>query len=121
MVTPGRGTGNMPPALAFFSRSAAARPGEGRTIGWALLGVLHVAALGILLWSEVDLIGRLVFVLAWGVVNFVWLILLRRPVVAAALSLLLVVLLILLSRFKHDILMMTVNFLDVIIIDPDTI
>ena len=121
MVTPGRGTRNMPPVLAFFSRAAAARPGAGRAVGWALLGALHVAALAILLWSEVDLVGRIVFVLAWGATNFAWLMLLRRPLAAAALSLLLLLLLLLLSRFKHDVLMMTVNFLDIMIIDHDSI
>src|ERR1044071_7988877 len=115
MVTPVRGTGNMPPVIAFFSRTTAARPGAGRAIGWILLGALHAAALAILLWSEIDLVGRIVFVLAWGATNFVWLMLLRRPLAAALLSLFLAVLLVLLSRFKHDILMMTVNFLDVMI------
>jgi hypothetical protein len=116
---PGRGTRNMPSSLAFFGRPATART-AGRRAGVAWLAVLHLAALGILLWSEIDLVGRVAFVLAWAAVNFAWLIVLRRPAIAAALSLLLVVVLILLSRFKLDILMMTVNFLDIMIIDRDT-
>ena len=40
-----------------------------------------------------------------------------RPAVAAAMSLGWLVLLILLSRFKHDVLLMTVNFVDLMIID----
>ena len=63
------------------------------------------------------LVPRIAFLLTWGLVNFVWLVLLRRPAVAAALSLVLVVVLILLSRFKHDVLIMTANFLDVMMID----
>jgi phosphoglycerol transferase MdoB-like AlkP superfamily enzyme len=72
-------------------------------------------------WSEIDLVGRAAFLLAWGATNFVLLTVLRRPTLAAALSLTLVVVLVLLSRFKHDVLMMTVNFLDIMIIDTDTI
>ena len=80
-----------------------------------------MAALAILLWSEIDLVGRIVFVLAWAATNFVGLILLRRPMPVAALSLLLLVVLILLSRFKHDVLLMTINFVDVMIVDSDTV
>ncbi|MBM3530240.1 MAG: LTA synthase family protein [Alphaproteobacteria bacterium] len=109
----------MPPALAFLNR-VSTLPGERSRLAWGLAGVLHFAALAILLWSEIDLVSRLAFVLAWGLFNFAWLILLRRPAAAAALSLLLIVILILLSRFKHDSLLMTVNFLDLILIDPDT-
>jgi hypothetical protein len=87
----------------------------------ALLAILHLFALGILLWSEVDVVGRAVFILAWGLVNFALLAALRRPAISAGLSLTLVVVLILLSRFKHDVQMMTVSFFDVMIIDTDTI
>ena len=40
---------------------------------------------------------------------------------AAALALMLFTLIVLLSRFKHGVLLMTVNFLDVMIIDSDTV
>jgi phosphoglycerol transferase MdoB-like AlkP superfamily enzyme len=46
---------------------------------------------------------------------------LRRPIVSAALSLTIVVVLILLSRLKYEIIWMTANFLDVMIINADTI
>jgi hypothetical protein len=46
--------------------------------------------------------------------------LLRRPAIAALLSLAMVITLIVLSQFKYDKLMMTVNFVDLMIIDPDT-
>ena len=60
------------------------------------------------------------FVLTWGLLNFFWLVLLRRPMTAAALSLALIVILIALSQFKHDVLMMTATFVDVMIIDLAT-
>jgi hypothetical protein len=111
----------MPPALAFLSRSLSpAIPGERSRAAWAVLAVLHLAALAILIWSELDFVSRLAFVLAWSFTNFLWLAVLRRPATAAALSLTLVVILILLSRFKHGVLLMTVNFLDLMIIDADT-
>ncbi len=112
----------MPPALASISRRlSSARPANCRHFGWVLVIGLHLAALAILIWSEIDLTSRLAILLAWGLVNFVWLMVLRRPAAAAALSLTLVVLLMLLSRFKHDILMMTVNFLDIMIVDIDSV
>jgi hypothetical protein len=112
----------MPPAPASISRRPyAAIPGSRRHFGWVLVLAPHLAALAILIWSEIDLVSRLVFLLAWGLVNFLWLIVLRRPAAAAAISLVLVVVLVLLSRFKHDILMMTVNFLDIMIIDTDSV
>ena len=45
---------------------------------------------------------------------------LRRPAAAAALSLAFVAVLILLSQLKHSILFMTINFVDLMIIDTDT-
>ena len=50
-----------------------------------------------------------------GLLNFTLFVLLRRPMAAAALSLALMAALILLSQFKHGILLMTVNFLDIMI------
>jgi hypothetical protein len=59
-------------------------------------------------------------VFAWGFLNFFWLAVLRRPAAAATLSLAFVVALILLSQLKHSVLFMTVNFVDLMIIDIDT-
>jgi hypothetical protein len=113
----------MPPAVASLLRRSSflARFCERRGTAIALTATLHVAALAILLWSEHQPIARAAFVLAWGLFNCLWLVLLRRPAPAAALSLALVFVLILLSRFKQDVLLMTVNFLDVAIVDSDTI
>jgi len=112
----------MPRALAFFRRTwIAALAGDRRRIGFCVLGLLHLAALGILLATEDDFVPRLAFVLSWVTLNCVWLVLLRRPTVAAALSLVLFVVLILLSKFKQDVLIMSANFLDVLLIDADTV
>ena len=46
---------------------------------------------------------------------------LRRPALAGAISLAWLVLLILLSQLKHSVLFMTVNFVDLMIIDTDTL
>ena len=86
-----------------------------------VLLALHLVAAGILLWSEGDTIARLAFVLAWGLWNFIILLILRRPIVAAAASLLLLMVLVLLSQLKYQALFQTVSFVDVMIIDGNTI
>ncbi len=90
---------------------------------WRLLAVAmpHIAALGILLQTETDFSSRLVFLLCWGALNFSWIAVLRRPALSGALSLTMVVVLVLLSRLKHDIVQMTVNFVDLMMIDRDSI
>jgi len=90
---------------------------------WRLLAVAmpHLAALGILLQTETDFGSRLVFLLCWGALNFSWIALLRRPALSGALSLTMIVVLVLLSRLKHDIVQMTVNFVDLMMIDRDSI
>jgi hypothetical protein len=91
---------------------------------WAMrvtpLALFHLSALAIMLWSEIHLLAMTVFALTWGLVNFLWLALLRRPALAAALSLVLFVILIMVSRFKYDVLWMSLSFIDVMIIDADT-
>jgi sulfatase-like protein len=80
----------------------------------------HLAALALMLQTEVDFGSRLGFLLSWGILNFFWIALLRRPALSGALSLTLVVVLVLLSRFKHDVAQMTANFVDLMVIDRDT-
>jgi hypothetical protein len=89
---------------------------------WRLFAVAmpHVAALVILLKTENDFGSRTGFLLAWGILNFFFIALLRRPALSGALSLTLVVTLVLLSRLKHDVVQMTANFVDVMVIDRDT-
>jgi hypothetical protein len=89
---------------------------------WRLLAVAapHLAALGLMVATEADFAARFAFLLSWGILNFFWIALLRRPALSGALSLTLVVVLILLSRLKHDIVQMTANFVDLMVIDRDT-
>lgn len=89
---------------------------------WRLLAVAapHLAAIGLMLQTENDFGARLGFLLSWGLLNCFWIALLRRPALSGALSLTLVVVLILLSQFKHGIVQMTVNFIDVMVIDFDS-
>ena len=85
-----------------------------------LVAMLHLAALGLMLATEVDLVAKLIFLLFWALLNLSWLTVFRRPSVAVILSLELVAALIILSQFKHDKLWMTVDFVDVMIVDHDT-
>jgi hypothetical protein len=84
------------------------------------IAMLHVVALIMMAATEADLVAKVAFLLVWALLNFFWLALFRRPVVAALLSLEFVVALTLLSRFKFDKLWMTVDFVDLMIIDQDT-
>jgi phosphoglycerol transferase MdoB-like AlkP superfamily enzyme len=82
---------------------------------------LHFAALIVMAATEVAIVPKLLFLLSWGMLNFCWLMVSRRPGVSAALSLLMIVALVLMSRLKHEILLITANFVDVMIIDTDTV
>src|SRR5216684_4197908 len=68
---------------------------------WRLLAVAapHLAALAVMFQTETDLRSRAGFLLSWGILNFFW---------------------IALSRLKHDIVQMTANFVDLMVIDRDT-
>jgi hypothetical protein len=113
----------MPPAVSSFVHRLGASRALGRGDAWriAVVASLHVASLTIMAFTEADFVAKLAFLLAWGILNFFWLVLTRRPAVSAALSLLMIVILVLVSRLKFDIIWMTANFLDVMIIDNDTI
>ncbi len=113
----------MPPVASALLAHFASYPALPRRDRAALIitGVLHVAALIIMVGTEADLESKVTFLLTWLMLNFFWLALLRRPAAAALISLAMFATLILLSQFKYDKLMMTVNFVDVMIIDPDTV
>src|SRR6266567_6926094 len=105
-----------PSAFTIAARGVAA-------IGiWRLLAVAmpHLAALIIMLRTETDFGSRMGFLLSWGILNFFFVALLRRPALSGALSLTLVVVLVLLSRLKHDVAQMTANFIDLMVIDRDS-
>jgi phosphoglycerol transferase MdoB-like AlkP superfamily enzyme len=99
---------------------AGAKGSRRDTIMFSLVALFHMAALIVMAATEADWIARAAFLLVWGLLNCFWLALFRRPAVAALLSLELVVALTLLSRFKFDKLWMTVDFVDLMIIDRDT-
>src|ERR671922_500710 len=122
-VIAGHGLPAMLSSFAFLrSRCAASDAALARAgLGLGVAAALHFAALGLLLWSEVGIVPKLVFAVCWGLLNFFWLAVLRRPAVAAALSLAMIVVLILLSRLKYEIIWMTANFLDLMIVNADTI
>ncbi len=112
----------MAPAPIPGPTTAVAAAGLASIGTWRLLAVAapHLAAIGLMLQTESDFGARVGFLLSWGILNFFWIALLRRPALSGALSLTLVVMLILLSRLKHDVVQMTANFIDVMVIDRDS-
>ena len=97
------------------------RVGCGRMAALCLALLLHAGAVVLMVMTEVRPAGMAVFLLVWIMLNCLWLILLRRPTVAALISLEMLIALTLLSRFKLDKLWMTIDFVDVMIVDRDTI
>src|SRR3974377_1393002 len=87
----------------------------------ALALLPHLTAFAIMLATERTVTAMTAFALAWGILNFFWLWLTLRPVVSGALSLLMMTLLVLLSQLKYHVLMMTANFVDLMIVDTDTV
>lgn len=111
----------MPPAFASFVRIPAVVALDRRRAAFGVLVVLHLAAAAIMVWSEADWLAQLSFVLAWSLFNFIGLLIVRRPVVTAAVMFTLLVVLVLLSQLKYQALFMTVSFVDVMIVDLNTI
>ena len=100
-------------AAALLARHGFWRPG--------LAVIPHLIALTIMVGTELTLTAVAAFLFAWGILNFFWLTLLRRPAVAATLSLTMMTVLVLLSQLKYHVLMMTANFVDLMIVDTDTV
>src|ERR1700754_2975409 len=69
----------------------------------------HLAAICILVSVEYGPFATTVALLTWALLNFLWVIVLRRPGVAGALSLVLVAILIALSQFKYGITQLTLT------------
>src|ERR1700728_1888579 len=87
----------------------------------ALVAAPHIVALIIMVATEARPVEIGAFLFAWGILNFIWLALLRRPVLAGVLSLVMMIVLVLLSDLKYHVLMMTANFVDLMIIATDTV
>jgi hypothetical protein len=121
MWTPGE-VEVMPPAIASLTTRIMDFSGANRRLATrvGVLVALHAAALAVLVSTERGLVPSVAFLLFWGLINFGLIVLTRRPTVAASLSLAFVAVLILLSQFKHDVLLMTVNVVDLMVIDADT-
>jgi phosphoglycerol transferase MdoB-like AlkP superfamily enzyme len=84
--------------------------------------VVHVAALIILFQTEYhDVPSMVAFALTWALINFVWLMMFRRPGVAAVLSLTMIVVLIQVSKFKYSVIWQTVSFVDLMVIDSSSV
>jgi phosphoglycerol transferase MdoB-like AlkP superfamily enzyme len=123
LLIAGHGRAAMAPSISSLTHRWATTDAAFRRDAWriGLIAAFHLAALALMAWSEVAIVPKAFFLLTWGMINFFWITLLRRPAASAALSLVMIVALILLSRLKYDIISMTANFLDVWIIDNDTI
>jgi hypothetical protein len=112
----------MPPFLTALTRRLTPADMTARS-GWARIApvaAFHLAALAVMVWSEAGPNRMAAFLLTWGLLNFLWLALLRRPGLSAALSFAMLVILIMVSRFKFEIVGMTASFVDVMVIDSDT-
>jgi hypothetical protein len=116
------GSGVMFPARSLFKTWLAVLAGadRGRIARVAITVLVHGLALALMVWSEGDAVGKAAYLLAWGFLNCFWIAVLRRPAAAAALSLAMFGILVLLSQLKHNVLFMTVNFVDLLIIDHDS-
>jgi len=89
-------------------------------MGIACVALLHLGALYALFTTEYGPFAITLSLLAWLFANCLVLLVMPRPGIAAALSLMVTVVLIAFSRFKYDILQLTLTFLDFLIIDRDT-
>ena len=86
------------------------------------IAAVHLAALILLMQTEYpDVPFFAGFLLCWALFNFVWLAVLRRPGVSAVLSLAMIAILIHVSELKFNVIMQTVNFVDLMVIDAAAI
>src|SRR5216684_4871732 len=114
----------MLPIIAKLAQSRVAVLLAAGRCGSALIGVMvliHLAALSLMAWSESELGSAIAFCLTWTLLNLFWVMVLRRPLAAAALSLAMIITLILLARLKQSVLFTTIDFVDLMIVDTDTI
>jgi hypothetical protein len=86
----------------------------------AFLAAAHLTALVVGYSTEYEFFHLALFVLAWGLLNFLLLLIWRRPAISAVLSLALIGGIIVMSDFKWGITYMTATFLDLLVIDTDT-
>jgi Sulfatase len=106
--------------VSNFPSDVGAKDAVRRSAAFWLVLSLHALAVVLMAATEVDPLGMVVFLIVWAMLNCLWLVPVRRPSIAALLSFELVSVLSLISRFKYDKLWMTIDFLDVLIVDRDT-
>lgn len=92
-----------------------------RWMSAALIAPMHLTVLLVMVMTEFDLFGTTLFALTWGFLNGLLLLILRRPGMAAAISLTFIALLLVLSFFKSWAIWTTLNFLDFLIVNTDTV
>jgi hypothetical protein len=88
---------------------------------FAAIVAMHIGAAIMLYRTEYGHFAEILALLIWGLLNFTLLMVLRSPAISAAVSLATITSLIVASQFKFGIVEMTASFLDVMIIDPDTL
>jgi hypothetical protein len=107
--------------LAQFSRIATMGGlSASRRSAASVIVTLHLMAAAIMGWTEYGWFGPTMFVMAWVLLNLIFLAITGRPAISAALSLLVNAGIVALSHLKFAILWMVINFFDVLIIDSDT-
>ena len=114
--------------MSFFDYVRASRRlSAGRSIfegygpGLLVAAALHLWIVVRVFQTEIGAFGQGLCLLTWILLNCLWLLIVRRPALAAALSLAMIEFLILVSQFKFKITWMTATFLDVMVIDPDSL
>src|SRR5437764_12857679 len=108
-------------SLASFSYIATKERLAGtRWLGVGVLAALHLVAISVAAWTEYDWVGPAIFMLAWALLNFTFIALLRRPAISAGLSLCLFAAVIMLLQLKFSILWTVISFFDVLIVHSDS-
>jgi hypothetical protein len=107
-------------ALKNYSLAAWTRSAERSFAGLLAIIGIHCVALIMMAATERELLPKVIFILTWALLNFAFAAATRRPLLAAALSLLTFAVVVIASRLKFEVLWMTMNFLDVMVIDADT-
>src|SRR6516225_1501433 len=101
--------------FSYLRHEITGLPARHRTRRVALIALPHILALAVMVATEYSGTAMAAFLLVWGIFNFVAIALTRRPLFAGLVSLVLMTLL------KYNVLMMTANFVDLMIVDTDTV
>jgi hypothetical protein len=107
--------------LASFRQRLTGSDRIPRPIRIAVIAAIHAAGLAVIISTEYGPLGVTLALATWAFLNCLWLALLRRPAMAATLSLAMITTIVVLSRFKFEILEMTLSFFDMLIVDADTV